>query len=149
MASCARCQQSVLDHEKVTARRRDGSSVILCPSCAAELKASRQQKASAKSTAVATPGDQPTTSPSAKKKSEDKWYKTIGQGLLLLIGTLVLAYFLKGLETGTVDSFRIWWPIAVLYNSFGFWGGVACPGIISLLVLGLGIKQLIEQDGEI
>ena len=148
MDSCARCKKSVLDHEKLEVRRRDSSTVILCPDCVADIRADRKQQQVTEPTAVAPPTSQPADQQNPSSKSDDKWYKTIGFGVLLLIGTVILAYFLNGLENGTVSSFRVWWPIALLYNAFGFWGGVACPGFISLFVLGIGVKELIEQQDE-
>ena len=143
MESCAKCQRPIIGDKKVTARRRDGSTITLCPDCVREIKAGKQQKQA--QTALAAP-DQTTPGPS--KKSEDKWYKTIGSGILILAFTIFVAYQLNSLEAGTVESVRVWWPVAILYRMLGYWGAIACPGLIALLVLAIGAKQFIDQENQ-
>ena len=150
MDICARCNQSILEQDKVTVRRRDGSSVTLCRTCVAELKAGRKQSSASPEPAEATAVNPTSTSksvrPTSSQKSEDKWYKTIGIGILGIVLTFIIANMLNDLETGAVSSVRVWWPVAVLYRMFGFWGGIACPGLVALFILGVGVKQLIDQD---
>ncbi len=57
-------------------------------------------------------------------------------------------YQLVRLEVGEISSFRVWWPVALLYNTLGFWGAVSCPSILAVLFLSLGVKQLIDEENE-
>ena len=141
MDSCTRCNLPVLENEKNIVSRHDGSNVVLCPDCMADLKAHRRQKRIAEQTAAFIAENQKNQS----LRFDERWHKIIVQAVFLLIVTAVLAYFLNGLENGTVDSSRIWWPIVLLYNTLGFWGGVTCPGTLSLLVLGVNVQRLLKH----
>lgn len=146
MESCAKCQHPIIDNEKVTARRRDGSVVTLCPDCAAEIQAGKRQRQA--QTAKISPSNLDRVTPNSKEKSEDKWYKTIGSGILFLVFTILMAYQLNSLETGAAESVKVWLPVAILYRTLGYWGAIACPGLIAIAILGLGAKQFIDQENQ-
>ncbi len=43
---------------------------------------------------------------------------------------------LAALESGTVESITVWWPVAQLYSAAGFWGAMSVwPGCIFLILL--------------
>lgn len=148
MDTCARCRGPFVDNRSFTVRLKDGSTVRICADCATELRAKRSQKQPAAPAAAEKSAPVPPPVPVEKKakSSDDKWYKTIGYGLLCIVLAGFLYYQLMQLEAGTVASVRVWWPVAMLYNTLGFWGAISCPSILAVFLLGLGVKQLIDED---
>jgi hypothetical protein len=150
MESCDRCNKSLVGEKSVTARRKDGSTATICLDCASELKGKRSPKPQPE--AVSNPEDRslPVATAAAKKekKSTDKWYMNVIYGVVCIALMAFVFIQLNQLETGEVASVRIWWPVAAMYNLLGFWGAVACPGLLSFLFFGLGIKQLLAEDNE-
>ena len=147
MEACARCQGPFVDNGKFTVRLKNGSAAQICANCATELRAKRSQKQPAAPVVEnRAPVPEPVLVAKKTKSSNDKWYKTIGYGVLCILLTGFIYYQLMQLETGTVSSVRVWWPVALLYNTVGFWGAISCPGILAVLFLGLGVKQLIDED---
>ncbi len=144
MSVCERCGNEIGGTSMFKARRKDGTAVILCQDCANEWKAIRQQR---KAEQGASFGKEAVSAPKTKESVEDeKWYKTIGSGVLVLLFTLFLFYELTGLEAGRVSSVRVWVPIVFLYNALGIWGAVACPGLFSLYLFGLGFKKFLDEE---
>lgn len=144
MENCARCKRPIVGDKSVKVHRKDGSPARLCLDCASELRTKRSQNPHPED--VSEPLPAATTAEKKANKSGDKWYQTVAFGFLC-IGFAVLVYLqLTRLELGEIASVRVWWPVAVLYRTLGFWGAVSCPAILALLFLGLGIKQLIAED---
>jgi hypothetical protein len=54
--------------------------------------------------------------------------------LTALFGGL-MAYQLMQVESGAAQSVRVWRPVALLYESFGFWPAVLCVPVMGLLLL--------------
>lgn len=147
METCARCHGPFVDNRSFTVHLKDGSAAQICVNCATELQAKRSQKQpSVPAGAKSAPVPEPVPVAKKAKSSDDKWYKTMGYGILCILLAGFLYYQLMQLETGTVASVRVWWPVALLYNTVGFWGAISCPGILAVLFLGLGVKQLIDED---
>lgn len=145
MRTCARCKETIPEDSGIKMRRKDGSPVVICANCAAEVRAKRNKDRSPRD----TPKNAPVSSVTdEKEKSGEKWYQTIGVGILSIVFGVLVYMQLSRLEAGDINSVRIWWPVAVLYNIFGFWGAVSCPGVLALFFFGLGIKQLITTINE-
>lgn len=147
MDTCARCHGPFVDNRTFTVRLKNGSAAKICINCANELRARRSQP-QATPAVVEKSAPVPTPVPVTKKakESDDKWYKTMGLGILCILLAGYLYYELSQLEAGIVSSVRVWWPVAIMYNTLGFWGAISCPGILALLFLGVGAKQLIDED---
>jgi hypothetical protein len=147
MTTCARCQGPFVDNRSFTVRLKNGASAKICVNCASELREKRSQK-QPEPAVMEKSAPVPTPVPITKKakNSDDKWYKTIGIGIVCIIFAGLIYYQLMRLEVGEISSFRVWWPVALLYNTLSFWGSVSCPGILAVLFLGLGVKQLIDED---
>jgi hypothetical protein len=65
---------------------------------------------------------------------------------VVLIGIIVyLNNLFTELETGARESVRINAVIAFLYNTLGHMPTIIILGIIALLLVGLGIRQLINE----
>ena len=148
MNTCARCHDPFIDNRSFTVRLKDGSAAKICVNCATELQAKRSQKQPAAPAALEKGAPVPPPVPLATKakSSGDRWYKTIGIGIVCIIFAGLIYYQLMRLEVGEISSFRVWWPVALLYNTLGFWGAISCPGILAVLFLGLGVKQLIDEE---
>jgi hypothetical protein len=125
-------------------RRRDGSPAILCSDCVAEIKGGGVQKKQTNEKSVSPA--QSMDNKGKTKKSDDKWYHHIGWGALFIAFAVLVAIQLSSLESGEVSSVRIWWPVAILYQTLGFWGAISCPSIIALLLFGWGIKELVAEE---
>ena len=81
-----------------------------------------------------------------EKKSNylDKWYGKIISALLLFgLGAWFYSDLVK-LETGKVESVRLWAPVVYLYEHFGFYTAVSIVPVIGLIFLIWGLKQLIS-----
>jgi hypothetical protein len=73
-----------------------------------------------------------------------------GAGTVLLGG--FIAYQLFQVEFGTAQSVRVWAPVALLYNSFGFWPAILCVpvlGVVILLVLARKLRSIRESSSTI
>ena len=145
MISCARCKNPIVENKSVTLRRKDGSSAILCLNCAKEIKAKQNEKRHAQEVADSFPPETNLDKKTESSSDSDKWYKNIGVGVLCLVMVVFLFVQLTRLESGDVSSVRVWWPVVILYNTFGLYGALACPGILALLFFGIGIKQLANE----
>lgn len=143
MTTCDRCNNFIAG-KIFRGRRGDGSPATLCADCVAEIKDESVQRKQTKEQAVSHASNMDMKG--KKKKSGDKWYHHIGWGTLCLVFAILVAYQLNKLELGEVSSVRIWWPVAILYRTLGFWGAISCPSIIALLLFGWGIKELIAED---
>lgn len=144
METCDRCNNFIA-RKPFRGRRKDGSPATLCADCVAEIKGGSGQKKPISEKAV-LPSSSTDKNKRQAQKSDGKWYKNIGYGVLCLGIAILVAYQLNSLETGTVSSVRLWWPIIFLYRTLGFWGAISCPSILALLFFGLGIKGLIAEE---
>ena len=144
METCDRCSE-LITGKSFTGRRKDGSPAILCATCMAELKKGSKQENLSKESSMSSTNE---TRQRKTKKSGDTWYHHIGWGALCLVFAILVAYQLNGLESGGVSSVRVWWPVAILYRTLGFWGAVSCPGIIAFLFFGWGVKELISEEAD-
>jgi hypothetical protein len=69
----------------------------------------------------------------------------IGVATVLLGG--FMAYQMMQVESGAAQSVRVWWPVALLYDSFGFWPAILCVPILGLLIL-LGLAWKLRSIRE-
>ena len=57
----------------------------------------------------------------------------------ICVGTVLLGGFMASqmmqVEFGPAQSVRVWWPVALLYDSFGFWPAILCVPVLGLLIL--------------
>ncbi len=86
MKTCARCRGHFVDNRSFTVRMKDGSEAKICVNCASELRAMRSQKrhtSAAKEKSVPVPT--PVSVEKKAKNSENKWYKTIGVGIVCIL----------------------------------------------------------------
>lgn len=51
---------------------------------------------------------------------------------------------LNDLESGTVESVRLWAPFAFLYNIGGYWTAVLAAPVLGVVVIGLLIKKVYD-----
>jgi len=59
--------------------------------------------------------------------------------------SIMTVWELKGLEAGQIETVRLWFPLAFIYEYFGYWPTVLSPlclGIIVIIVLKWRINQL-------
>ncbi len=71
------------------------------------------------------------------------WGKLVLAGILAGLTVFLYRDFAK-LESGEVESMKVWAPIALLYNIAGMWGGLSIFIILSILLVFWGVKQKIS-----
>lgn len=57
-------------------------------------------------------------------------------------------YKLTGIESGEIESTKVWGPIATLYNTLGFWPAVSLLPAIGCFVLYQAASRLVTETGE-
>ena len=66
------------------------------------------------------------THPSQTRKSNDASFAKIAFGAICAFGLGIWVFYdLSRLESGAIESTRVWAPIAMLYESLGFWPAVS------------------------
>ena len=74
--------------------------------------------------------------------------KLILSALVFPALSLWQAYNLNRLEVGDLKESRLWSPIALLYNHFGYWPAVMAMPIIGIVVLSIWLFKLNNQGSE-
>jgi hypothetical protein len=59
------------------------------------------------------------------------------------------AQSLYDLETGVVAQTKLWFPIAIMYEMFGFWPATLSPVAIGALIIVAGIRRLRRAQAEV
>jgi hypothetical protein len=72
------------------------------------------------------------------------WAKII-MGLVAVAGAYYFNETLLQLDTGAIDSVRVHWMIAILYNTLGRIPTILFLGAFALLLIGMGIRQLVME----
>jgi hypothetical protein len=55
---------------------------------------------------------------------------------------------LNSLESGEVDSVRLWEPVAFLYNIGGYWAAILTVPVLGIIVLGTMLKKIVDLKGQ-
>lgn len=132
--------------EAVTARRKSGADALLCPTCAAIVRG--KAAVDPPQTRISQPEEaakRPARNTSTEKKDGSKWYHMLGYSALALLFAGLVFYQLYQLETGAVDSVRLWLPVGLLYRTVGFWGAIGCPCSLALIFFGTAVVQLMRS----
>lgn len=147
MNTCDHCHQP-LGRNSVTAKRKSGAPVVICASCADSLRKKRAQKKRALSqgTTSAASESQPKQDNWYSTKDEnDRWYKTLAYGIGLICVAVYFYYQFTLMESGGVNSVRVWWPMAFLYGFFGKWVAASLPALGGMILTYIGIRQFMER----
>jgi len=76
------------------------------------------------------------------------WLQLAMSAVVFLVISVWVAYDINSVETDPESTVRIWWPIAMLYEQFGYWSAVLAMPIIGLVTCGLWIFRLIKPGPE-
>ena len=68
-----------------------------------------------------------------------KWHHAFIVGLMCLGLAVYVFVQLYRLEMGQIQEVLLWWPIVLMYYAVGFWGAVACPGLLTIVFFALSI----------
>jgi hypothetical protein len=84
-------------------------------------------------------------SPYAHRRFFDAWWGKILGGLATLAGSYALHRIFADLETGAMESVRINWIVALLYNTLGHVPTVMILVLAGLGCLAFGVWQVIRE----
>ncbi|HVE80184.1 MAG TPA: hypothetical protein VNA89_15065 [Gemmatimonadaceae bacterium] len=76
-----------------------------------------------------------------------RWILAGSVGCIAL--TAMTAQSLYDLETGVVAKTKLWFPIAMMYELFGFWAATISPLAIGALIIIAGIRRLRRAQTEV
>ncbi|MGJ4789538.1 hypothetical protein [Leptospira koniambonensis] len=62
--------------------------------------------------------------------------------------SIVIAWDLNKLESGSVERVSIWAPVAFVYEQLGYWPGVLFVPLLGILVIFLSIKKIRQMKSE-
>ncbi|TGK07693.1 hypothetical protein EHO59_06220 [Leptospira semungkisensis] len=65
--------------------------------------------------------------------------------------SIIIILDLNSLESGSVESVRIWAPVAFMYEQFGYWAAILAAPILGILVISglLRVIRLLRSENKV
>jgi hypothetical protein len=72
---------------------------------------------------------------------DDTWWKTALYALGMWAATGYFYYFITSFEAGSSARTRIWWPVALIYNTLGKWPVVGIGVVLGLVLAAMAVSE--------
>ena len=76
------------------------------------------------------------------------WVQLIVSAVVFIVISVWFAYDITSVEASPEATVEIWWPVALLYEQFGYWPAILAMPTLGVVICGIWMFRLINPGPE-